>query len=168
MDWTEFINAGTSLLKKYRYALVIVLTGIILLTIPDKKAEDANVITSEPTKTVQPGLEESLCAILSLIDGAGKTEVLLTQAQGEQILYQADEDISSGSHSTEQRRDTVLITGDNRMETGLVKQVISPQYRGAVVVCQGAEDPKVCLAIVEAVMCVTGLTSDRIMVLKMK
>jgi len=41
-------------------------------------------------------------------------------------------------------------------------------YRGAVVVCQGGDNASVRLAVVEAVSNATGLTSDRITVLKMK
>jgi len=39
---------------------------------------------------------------------------------------------------------------------------------GAVIVCQGADDPQVRLSIVDAVSKVTGLGSDKISVLKMK
>ena len=37
---------------------------------------------------------------------------------------------------------------------------------GAVIVCQGAEDPEVRLSIIKAVEAFTGFTSDRIQVLK--
>ena len=153
-------------LKKYRIVILVLFLGIALLVIPEKK-------TKEPTQSpvIQPviqtensSLEESLSYILSQIHGAGKVEVLLTQAAGERITYQTDEDISG----TDTRRNTVLITGSDREETGLVRQVLPPVYQGAIVVCQGADSAQIRLAVVEAVMCVTGLSSDRISVLKMK
>ena len=79
-----------------------------------------------------------------------------------------DEDLSSGTDSEDTRRDTVLISDGNREENGLVRQTIPPVYRGAIIVCQGGNDAKVRLSIVEAVMSVTGLRSDCITVLKMK
>jgi hypothetical protein len=41
-------------------------------------------------------------------------------------------------------------------------------YQGAVVLCQGAADAAVRLAVVEAVSKATGLGADKICVLKMK
>ena len=49
-----------------------------------------------------------------------------------------------------------------------VQQVLPESYRGAIVVCQGADSPAVKLAIVEAVSRATGLGADSISVLKMK
>ena len=78
--------------------------------------------------------------------------------------YQEDIDRSSDSV----REDTVLVSGDTRQEMGLVRQVIPPKYLGAVIVCQGGDRASVQLSVVEAVSAVTGLTTDRITVLKMK
>ena len=50
----------------------------------------------------------------------------------------------------------------------MITQVIPASYMGAIVVCQGGDRPSVKLAIVKAVSDVTGLTSDKISVLKMK
>ena len=79
-------------------------------------------------------------------------------------MYQTDED----SASSGVRSDTVLLNGPDRSQTGLVRQVNPPTYLGAVIVCQGADSASVRLAIVEAVGSVTGLSTDKITVLKMK
>ena len=47
---------------------------------------------------------------------------------------------------------------------GAAKVLLSEN--GAVIVCQGAEDPEVRLSIIKAVEAFTGFTSDRIQVLK--
>lgn len=168
MDWIGYTGAGISFIKKYRYALLVVAAGIILLTIPSRETGQDSISSPNLQEEVQPTLEESLTQILCLIDGAGKVEVLLTTIEGEETIYQTDEDASTSERTVDQRRDTVLITGEGRLETGLVKQINPPIYRGALIVCQGAGDPKVRLSVVEAVMNVTGLTSDKITVLKMK
>lgn len=107
-------------------------------------------------------MEERLEKILSGIEGAGRVQVLLTEETGRQILYQTDVQ-SDESRRTE---DTVLVEDADRRETGLVRQTLEPKYRGAVVLCDGADQSPVKLAIVEAVGCVTGLGADRICVLK--
>ena len=109
-------------------------------------------------------ISESLEQILGQIEGVGRVKVMLTQSAGEITIYQEDTDHSGDTV----REDTVLVTGESRQEMGLVRQVIPPKYQGAVVVCQGGDRAAVRLAIVDAVAAVTGLTSDRITVLKMK
>ncbi len=107
-------------------------------------------------------MEERLETILSGIAGAGTVQVLLTEETGGQTLYQTDVQ----SDDTRRTEDTVLVEDAARTETGLVRQTLAPKYRGAVVLCDGADNSSVKLAIVEAVGCVTGLGADRICVLK--
>ena len=96
--------------------------------------------------------------ILSAVAGAGRVSVLLTEVAGGETVYQ-----TQGEDG-----DTVLLTGSTRGETALVRRVDPPVYRGAVVVCQGGDNAAVRLAVVQAVMAVTGLNAQRITVLKMK
>ena len=88
--------------------------------------------------------------------------MLLTEASGCDTIYQVDE------NRNQSNLDTVIVTNGQREEIGLIKQIIPPEYRGAVVVCQGADHAAVRLTVVEAVRSVTGLSSDNITVLKMK
>ena len=48
----------------------------------------------------------------------------------------------------------------------VVRQEICPQYRGALVVCDGGNSDRVRLAVIDAVGALTGLGSDRIAVVK--
>ena len=45
-------------------------------------------------------------------------------------------------------------------------KTVSPQYLGAVVVCDGADSPQVQLAVTQAVAQFTGLSMDHISVLR--
>ena len=93
---------------------------------------------------------------------------MLTEEEGSQVLYQTDSDTRSSESGDTRQEKTVLITGADRTETGLIRQELPPRYRGALIVCQGADRPAVKLAVVEAVANVTGISADRITVLKMK
>ena len=167
MDWIGFGNLAIDYIKKYRYVLLILAVGLLLMTLPEENSAEEG-ITVETETVNSPSLQESLEEILSQIDGAGKAKVLLTQEAGEQTLYQTDEDISTNNDTSDIRRETVILSDGSRGERGLIQQVIPPVYRGAIVLCQGADSPSVRLAIVEAVANATGLTSDNITVLKMK
>ena len=169
MDRSALKAKLVDLFRKYRYALLIVLIGIIFMLLPQKEQSTAQE-TLPVQETEPPGdsLQSSLEQILSRIEGAGKVEVLLTQAAGEEIIFQNDSDESASEQSSDSSSKTLVITGADRSEQPVIRQVLPPTYLGAVIVCQGADSPAVRLAIVEAVASATGLTADRITVLKMK
>lgn len=170
MDWVAVREKAGGLIKKYRYVLMVLLAGIVLMCLPggnDPKPEQESAEQAvQETTVVSP--EERLRQILSHIEGAGRVEVLLTPLYGEETIYQSDEDTTSGTDSSTLRLETVIVTDNQRSQQGLVKQVNPPVYLGAVVVCQGADRASVRLAIVEAVANATGLSADKITVLKMK
>lgn len=170
MDWVKLREKVISTCKKYRYAILILALGIILLMIPGRSAQETKTAEQplpKQTVTQKDDFLESLRSILCRIEGVGDAQILLTTAAGEKIIYQTDNDITGGENGTS-RLETVIITGSNREEAGLVQQIIPKSYMGAIVVCQGADSPAVRLAVVEAVTKVTGLGSDRVCVLKMK
>ena len=146
--------------KKYQYVLWAVLLGVFLMLLPQKKEEPEREIPAQTEAALT--LEEELSVILSKISGVGKAEVLLTELSGSSTIYQTDTTQNQGNS------DTVIVMDRNREEQGLVKQVLPPVYKGALVVCQGADSASVRLSVVDAVKSVTGLSSDCITVLKMK
>ena len=168
MDWTDRKDSINAFFKKYRWALLVLLTGLLLMGIPQNREDAVPVPDMKETGTAQDSLQQELEALLSQLDGAGKVTVLLSMETGARTHYQADTDQSDTQDSRSKRSETVIVTGSDRNEAGLVRQVDSPVYRGAVILCQGGDDPRVKLAIVDAVATATGLTSDKISVWKMK
>lgn len=166
MDWLKKKEELLPVINKYKYFVLMVIAGLMLMLVPDHKTQEPSLHT-EQIQTNE-NLQNSLQEILSLIQGAGKVSVLLTEKQGEEVLYQTDENIVQNEHSNSITKKTLMVTDENRVDQGMVRQVNPPILRGAVVVCQGADDPKVKYAIVEAVMGATGLPSSSICVLKMK
>lgn len=155
-----------ALLKRYRYVVLVVGIGILMMLIPGKA--DPKEETPPVTPVEKPDLTQELTGILEQMEGVGRVKVMLSLEAGEKTLYEYDEDSATGENSTSMRKDVVIITDETRAQTGLVRQVCPPVYRGAVVICQGADRPSVRLCVVEAVAAVTGLSADRISVLKMK
>lgn len=165
MDWIKLKQKAIVFTGKYCYVLFILLIGVGLMLIPfstDKKEDNVQKMQVEETL---PSVAERLERILSEVKGAGKVSVMLTVEAGEKIQYQTDIN-QSGENSN--REDTVIITDEDRTQSGLIQQIHSETYRGAIVVCQGADSPTVRLAIIEAVSRVTGLDSTQISILKMK
>ena len=165
MDWVKQRDKVMHWLGKYRSLLLVILLGLGLMLIPSGNREDSSGSSTVSTP-VESGLtiSQELEEILSQVQGAGKVQVMLTVAKGEETIYQTDGSTAENGN----RHDTVVITDENRTQSGLVQQSNPPVYRGAIVVCQGADSPAVCLAIKEAVSKVTGLDASQISVLKMK
>lgn len=166
MDFVSWKENFVPFSKKYRYILLVIGLGIALLLLPEPAKEPA--LPEKAAAAPQQDLQTELAQMLSRIEGAGKAEVLLSPQKGEETLYQLNEDLSTQTDGRTVHRDTVIVNGENRQETGLVRQINPPSYQGAIVLCQGADSPKIRLAIVQAVASVTGLGADRITVLKMK
>ena len=166
MDWLTGKEQLMQTVKKYRYVAVIVLVGVILMMLPEKNIPPP---VQEDNEIRQPvTIQESLGIILSKMEGAGMVEVLLTEKAGEEILYQMDEDKRKTDTSQEIAQNTVLTENSQKGKSGMIRQIIPPQYQGAVVLAQGADSATVRLALVEAVMSATGLPSHNITVIKMK
>lgn len=153
---------------KNRAVALVVLVGVLLMLLPTGKTEAQQPQRQETVSEPRENLETRLEQILSQVSGAGNVRVLLTQERGETSVYQLDlQEITDGDRR-EIRQDTITVTGSDRQQEGLLTQVEAPRYRGAVIVCQGGDNPTVRLSVVEAVSGATGLPSNRITVLKMK
>ena len=156
------------IIRKYKYVIMILAIGIVLMLLPSgKKDLPEKTVISEQSDNIL-SLEDQLAQILGSVKGAGKVQVMLSVAYGEEILYQTDDNYSEDSGRISDSKNTVTVTDSNRNQSGLIRQVNPPMYSGAIVVCQGADNPSVRLAIMEAVSKITGLKTDKISVLKMK
>lgn len=167
----DFVAIKSRIIKeigKYKYVAIVLLAGVVLMLIPGENTAEAEVNLPNEPQQIEGTVEERLEQIISKINGAGKAKVMLTVARGEQIIYQTDSNYTQGENNTDSRTQTVLITDSDRAEKGLVHQKNPPQYMGAIVLIQGADDPVVKLAVVNAVSNVTGLGTDKISVLKMQ
>ena len=162
----DIAHKVSAFFKKYRYIFLVLLIGISLMLLPKQTTvkKDSQVHTEEKNVSINDQLSD----ILSKVKGAGDVQVLLTVQAGEETRYQLDEVTEVTEQGSSTKVSTIILSNMDKQQAGLVRQVIPPIYKGAVVVCQGGDDPSVKLAITEAVSKVTGLGADRISVLKMK
>lgn len=170
MDIASLRSKALSGIKKYRYALIILVFGLLLMLLPGKGQSKQTQTQSQQQVTIQQkqSMAEELVQILGQMQGVGKVKVMLTVSAGEKTIYQSDEDLTTNENGSVIRKETVIISGTDREQQALVSQVLPPEYLGAIIVCQGAEQASVRLAVVDAVSKATGLSSDKISVVKMK
>lgn len=155
-----------NILRKNKFTLLLLAVGILLLWTPGKSEDVVQTQAKQPTTQILTA--EEMEAVLREIHGAGEVRVLLSVADGEEIIYQNDSELAQSENDRTDQSETVLITDAQRAQQGLIRQINPPVYLGAVVVCQGADNPSVRLQITQAVSKITGLGADQICVLKMK
>lgn len=151
---------------KYKYAVLILLLGVVLMTLPPRGDKQERP-EEEKTACEERPLEQRLKQILEAMDGVGAVEVLLTLEQGNRSEYQTDFRQNNQPDREETEENTVLVSDGHGADSPVIVSWKYPLYRGAVVVCQGADSPTVKLHIVRAVSSATGLSSDKISVIKM-
>ena len=158
--------------EKFKYVIAVVLIGVVLLLWPSgsKETLERTAAPQEEEMTELNVLEERMETILSSMSGVGQVQVLLTlESDGERHLAQDVELEYSGSTASptdySKRSEPILMDGDYGDEAVVIKRVF-PTYRGALIVCQGGENPEVKLLVTQAVMSLTGLSADRITVAK--
>ncbi len=155
----------SELWKKYKFILLVVLVGVILMLLPvssaAEKAAESDLQMPQETfdlEAVQKRMED----ILGKIDGVGKLQLMLTLQSGTRLTLA--EDTQRDQDRTD--RETVTLSRGSGSQEVVITNRFYPVYQGAVVVCQGADSSAVRLAVTETVQALTGLTSDRIRVVK--
>jgi len=166
----EWLKRATAALGKYKYVLLVVLVGAVLLLWPAGEPEGQEA----PADTVREDLfrvgqmEERLEKALSQVEGAGKTTVVLTLRDGPRQVLAQDGSADQQEGRTSRETSTILLSKGSGQQEPAVVQELGPVYQGALVVCPGGDDPRVKLALCEAVSALTGLGADKISICKGK
>ena len=168
-DVTRLLLPLRGALWKYRYVLLVVLVGAVLLLLPTgcgARAQPDGTAAGAALDYDPSELEARLEAVLSRVEGAGEVEVVLTVRSGpRQVLAEDRTQEREGDRESGESTTVLLSRGSAGEETVAVEQR-SPQFRGALVVCSGGDDPAVRLTLTQAVSAVTGLGADRISICK--
>ena len=157
-------------LKKYRFAALVALAGIVLMVLPGGKKDGG----SEESCAQDGGFsleetEKRMAEVLGAIDGVGRVRIMLTLRAGSTLRLAEDSSLSdSSSGQTKQEKQVLTVNRGSGRQEVVVTQQLYPTYQGAVVVCEGAGSSSVRLAVVNAVSVLTGLSSDKISVVKWK
>ncbi len=182
-----------TLMKKDRLVIAL-LVGVLLLVIAlpvsDGK-KDALTDRRERTDaaSIRDGgdsdgenyadyLEGKLAAVLSKVEGVGRTEVMVTLASGSERIIEKDTDSESesvqetdsqgGSRSTIHNvssKQTVYSGGDGNGEPYVTKEM-TPVVEGVIVIAEGGDDAVTVQNITEAVQALFEIDTHKIKVMK--
>ena len=147
--------------EKQRVNLLVCmgLAGLLLLAVSSWLPADSSTQSAAPaamtdsTADYAAELETRLTALISRVEGAGKTAVMVTLESGSESIYATDTD-SDGSSTH------VLLDG-------LVETVETPRVLGVAVVCEGGGSAAVQSRVTALVQALTGIGTNHITVAKM-
>lgn len=163
------VTAGA---KKYRYVLCMAALGAFLLLLPSGGAERETEHTADAQTFDRLAIQQEMETILSQLDGVGKLSLMLT-VDGSAALELAQDESASAKRSGEtegeqtKKRETVVLGSGSTSEV-VVTRSAYPEFLGALVVCEGGDSAAVRLRVTQAVSALTGLSSERITVVKGK
>ena len=162
--WPEAAQRWKGALRRYQYVLLVIAVGAVLLLLPTggrDSPQPEEPAREEGASFDLEGFERKLERALSLVEGAGETQVVLTLDGGSrQVLARNQDKDGNGGGSN-----TVVTVGKGSGQQEVVPlQTVAPQFRGALIVCPGGGDAATRLRLIEAVSALTGLGSDRISV----
>lgn len=155
-------------LGKYKFVALILCLGVVLMLLPTGGGKNAQMTVESPPEDSDQtfdleDLERRMESALSEINGVGEVTVVLTlRSSGEEVLAQ---DTSEGNSSD---RETVIVSTGSGTEEAVSVKTIYPEFQGALVVCQGADNASVKLEVLKAVSAITGLSSDQISICQRK
>lgn len=178
-DRENTVEKITGFILKNKYVFLILVIGIVLLSLPSNSGKDDGTkeSTAEGSETFRTeDFEKRLEDVLSKIDGAGQVNVLLAvTASGEKIIAsdirisENNTNIEGREQSAREEEKTAVRKSEGSGTNDVVTlKYIYPEFTGAVIIAEGAGSSRVRLDITEAVEAATGLTADKIKVIKMK
>lgn len=165
--WIAQLQRLTGLAIQYKYVLLVILVGAILLLLPgggDQPAAQAQAELPAEQEFDLALTEQRLAQALSKIDGAGEVTVVLTLAGSSRQVLAQDSTSTWQEGGQEESRTTVVLSQGSGVQQTVALQQLSPEFQGALVVCSGGDDPAVRLTLTQAVSALTGLRTDKISV----
>ncbi len=174
----EKISAKTRLSKGILLAVLLLAAGVAALLLSELDSAENTADTTAVTEVLQNNtqeyakqLENRLISIISSIDGAGSTRVMITLESGSEDIYLHDYDYGenndlSGKNSIE-RKDEYVIVDSSAGEQGIVVRRTEPKVRGVAVVCEGGGSELVRQQITDTVTALLDISSARVSVAKM-
>jgi len=153
--------------KKFLTAAVIAgAVGMLLILLSGTNSTDKDISVSDAPSSARirseeyrRELEKRLEKMLSEIQGVGDVSVTITLGASEEYIYAAETKVSGDKVSTE------YVIADKE---GIITRVDPPEITGAVIVCEGGGNSRICEKVYEAVSVSLGLPASRICVVKMK
>ncbi len=187
MKWLSKLREG----KKEQIAILL-LAGLLLVVIalpsespqssPAGQTETEETVSAQTAQDQASLLEDKLKRMLSRVEGVGRADVMITLKSDGQQLVEKDLELQNASSQSPDKEgepggqtvqssnseNTVYQKDAYGNETPYVRETLSPEIEGVLVIAQGGGNAVVAGEITEAVMALFGIQAHKIKVMKME
>ncbi len=165
--------------KLDKKTIILIICGVLAviflligeLTADNEKDHVSVTDTSAYSAQYIKKAESDLKKIISKINGAGKTDVLITlESCYENVYakaYEQNIDSSENNDSTGYKEQYAIVKKGSQNEECLILKVYEPKVKGIAVVCEGGDKTAVIKAVTETVCALYDISSDKVSVAKM-
>jgi len=187
IDLKQAYEKITSSFKKDKKTSLIFIAGILgmllilLSTYFDKPAKKENNLNSSANAEYVSQLEAKLKTLISNIEGVGEANVMVTIENGIEYVYAYEEkknvdcltdyngvDRKKVQEKNDTEQKYIFVDSPDGKKQALLLTEQSPQIKGVVVVCEGADNPIVEQRVLNAVKISLNIPSSRICIAKSK
>ena len=174
--------------KRTQYLVIVVMIAVILaiyfstFTTNDTAKPQATVsdaIEKNDTAAADSDLSRQMQDILSTIQGAGATRVMITYETGGEIVPATSENSETTTTNSNQngndqtsesvKKQTSVVTVQNQSNSSaLVLKEKMPEVKGVIVISEGAGDIRVKMNILKAVETLLNISADKVDVFEMQ
>ncbi len=165
---TDKLNKYITFFKKY-YIVILFILGIILIlssTIPKKTKN--NIDTFSDNVYIEM-LETKISNIVSMIDGAGDSAVIISISSTAESVYVKENKKSYDNDNNKTKSETedsiITMKDENGNEYALVTKQLMPKISGVTVVCDGGNNITVKNSIINAVSTLLGIGANNVCVI---
>ena len=160
---------------KKKIVLIAGIVGIALILFSSfflsaQKPEQTGQKETFDTDSYRIELESRLADIISHIDGAGTTGVMITLDTGMEYTYAQNSEYSESSDSDSREisrsGEYYTVKSSQSIEQPILIRESQPKVRGVIVVCEGAGNESVKEAIINAVSSIFDISKSKISVNK--
>ena len=158
MKKNELLSALRSLQNNKNRTALAVTVGVMamLLLLLSELLPSGNTQKTAAVSQYQTQLEQQLEELISQLQGAGRTTVMVTLTTGEETIYAVD--TQTGDL---QQQETHVLLQDG---SALAETTYLPQVCGVAVLCEGGGDVRVAARITELLHSLLDLPANRICV----
>lgn len=173
------------LFQKYKNIILIALFFVVAALIFFSGGEKETKKESVPSQNIssedyRKETEQRLSEVLSQMSGVGKVEVYLTLESGVENVYATETKSNqtnrssvadgNGDKSLENNADNeekyIILRGSGGEENPVLLKTLEPKIRGAVILCEGGDDPGIREKVIHAASAALNISSSKICVTK--
>lgn len=142
--------------NRARLAVLLGAAAMLLILLSELFTPSGKTAAASAAPADDNVYRQQLSDLITQVEGAGKTTVMVTLESGEETIYALD---TLSGQTQEQQTHVLLDDG-----TALAQTVCTPRVCGVAVVCEGGGDVRVAARITELVGALLDVPSNRICV----